>query len=160
MIRICIHFPIHRPWNGLILSKETLSVRYHPCHTTTHRIHSINYVFYVLPRIDGSRSSRICVKSISGMRVFSPINWKRAEVSRPREQSRFFRSSLSSPLQENNDNCEQNYQSISRQCEELIANNHQLEQTVNNGQQRIQTLENIKAQVKQILAFKTRDGVL
>ena len=43
--------------------------------------------------------------------------------------------------------CEQRYQSITRQCEELIETNNQLQRTIKDAELRIQQLEGNKNQV-------------
>ena len=43
--------------------------------------------------------------------------------------------------------CEQRYQSITKQCEELIESNSQLQRTVKDAELRIQQLEGNKVQV-------------
>ncbi|UJR09139.1 hypothetical protein I4U23_013386 [Adineta vaga] len=47
--------------------------------------------------------------------------------------------------------CEQRYQSITRQCEELIETNNQLQRTVNDAELRIQQLEGNKTQLEKKL---------
>lgn len=50
--------------------------------------------------------------------------------------------------------CEQRYQSITRQCEELIETNNQLQRTTKDAELRIQQLEGNKTQVRVCCRFK------
>jgi hypothetical protein len=49
--------------------------------------------------------------------------------------------------------CEQRYQSITGQCEELIQTNNQLQRTLNDTELRIQQLETNKTQVNDLNLF-------